>query len=276
MTNEKKQQIIELLKDKEVADSIGVMSEGLVKLFESIPADEPEEKKPYDPGFWAPTADERYYKTPCTYVSGNARAWLDIIETLDDINLACRIPQGILDVLNKHESIFADIVDVEGAANCFARQVFPEELPENVRERHTTATFLITCDRGISHELVRHRAASFSQQSTRYCKANKNGEIEVIKPSELKIPDEDFMKSVSDVDEYYEGLTECAKIPPQTARYVLPTCLATKLYMTMTLERWRDFLKLRTSTAAHPDMRVIAKQIQRQLFPDEIGGGNAD
>lgn len=62
MTNEKKQQIIELLKDKEVADSIGVMSEGLVKLFESIPADEPEEKKPYDPGFWLPKADERYYE----------------------------------------------------------------------------------------------------------------------------------------------------------------------------------------------------------------------
>ena len=80
----------------------------------------------------------------------------------------------------------------------------------------------------------------------------------------------------ADVDEYYEGLTECAKVPPQTARYVLPTCLATKLYMTMTLERWRDFLKLRTSLAAHPDMRVIAKQIQRQLFPDEIGDSNAD
>ena len=62
MTNEKKQQIIELLKDKEVADSIGVMSEGLVKLFESIPADAPEEKKPYDPGFWMPKADERYYE----------------------------------------------------------------------------------------------------------------------------------------------------------------------------------------------------------------------
>lgn len=62
MTNEKKQQIIELLKDKEVADSIGVMSEGLVKLFESIPADEPEENKPYDPGLWLPKADERYYE----------------------------------------------------------------------------------------------------------------------------------------------------------------------------------------------------------------------
>lgn len=62
MTNEKKQQIIELLKDKETADAIGVISEGLVKLFESIPADEPEEKKPYDPGFWLPKADERYYE----------------------------------------------------------------------------------------------------------------------------------------------------------------------------------------------------------------------
>ena len=62
MTNEKKQQIIELLKDKETADAIGVISEGLVKLFESVPADEPEEKKPYDPGLWFPEADERYYK----------------------------------------------------------------------------------------------------------------------------------------------------------------------------------------------------------------------
>lgn len=66
MTNKKKQQIIELLKDKEVADSIGAMSEGLVKLFESIPADEPEEKKPYDPGLWLPKADERYYEAVVT------------------------------------------------------------------------------------------------------------------------------------------------------------------------------------------------------------------
>lgn len=66
MTNEKKQQIIELLKDKETADAIGVISEGLVRLFESIPADEPEEKKPYDPGLWLPKADERYYETVVT------------------------------------------------------------------------------------------------------------------------------------------------------------------------------------------------------------------
>lgn len=68
MTNKKKRQIIELLKDKEVADSIGAMSEGLVKLFESIPADEPEEK-PYNPGFWFPERNERYYKA-ASYANG--------------------------------------------------------------------------------------------------------------------------------------------------------------------------------------------------------------
>lgn len=66
MTNKKKQQIIELLKDKETADAIGVISEGLVKLFESIPVDEPEEKKPYDPGFWLPETCGRYYETVVT------------------------------------------------------------------------------------------------------------------------------------------------------------------------------------------------------------------
>lgn len=66
MTNNKKQQIIELLKDKETADAIGVISEGLVKLFESVPTDEPEEKKPYDPGFWLPGTCGRYYEAVVT------------------------------------------------------------------------------------------------------------------------------------------------------------------------------------------------------------------
>lgn len=80
---------------------------------------------------------------------------------------------------------------------------------------------------------------------------------------------------LSSCDELYNDALEHTG-SPQIARSVLPTCLATRLYMTMTLERWRDFLKLRTSPAAHPDMRVIAEQIQRQLFPDEIGDSNAD
>lgn len=208
------------------------------------------------------------------YVSGNARAWANLIRVTGDF-AGTSLPPQIFEHFDNFPTLF-DIREYwetnreNQYLNFETRPVQPSELPDWARERHTTATFFITCDRGISHELVRHRTASFSQQSTRYCKANKSGEIEVIKPSGLKISGEEFMAS-ADVDEYYEGLTECAKVPPQTARYVLPTCLATKLYMTMTLERWRDFLKLRTSPAAHPDMRVIAEQIQRQLFPDESG-----
>lgn len=76
MNNEKKQQIIELLKDKEVADSIGVISEGLVKLFESIPADKPEEKKPYDPGFWVPKSGSRFYEAGFVDNGAYARSYV--------------------------------------------------------------------------------------------------------------------------------------------------------------------------------------------------------
>lgn len=218
--------------------------------------------------------DPRGEKHRRHFVSGNARAWNNVFNFLNGTVWALGVPECVIKALSAYPALF----DVQPWEQCQwrlsdikdyrATVVMPSQLPAWARERHTTATFFITCDRGISHELVRHRAASFSQQSTRYCKANKSGEIEVIKPSGLKISDEEFMASAS-VDEYYEGLTECANVPPQTARYVLPTCLATKLYMTMTLERWHEFFKLRTAPAAHPDMQVIAKRMRAQLFPKE-------
>lgn len=197
------------------------------------------------------------------YASGNARAWLDLLSFASEYNgMGVCVPRGIIDALCRHKSIFGEMADVKGAYSGICVQRMPEQLPQDVWERHTTATFLITCDRGISHELVRHRAASFSQQSTRYCKANKNGEIEVIEPSGI-----DMIKysryALDEIERAYDSLLDFS---PQIARCILPTCLATKLYMTMTLERWRDFLALRTSPAAHPDMRVIAEQIQAQLF----------
>mgnify|MGYP002521920141 CR=1 FL=1 len=198
------------------------------------------------------------------YVSGNARAWINFITVLNKDGSANRhIPHDIIKTLSQYHSIFADIADVAGA-NAPARQIFPEQLPQDVWERHTTATFFITCDRGISHELVRHRAASFSQQSTRYCKANNDGEIEIIKPSS-KNTVEQARWAFDEIEWAYDNMLVNGT-KPQTARCILPTCLATRLYMTMTIERWRDFLALRTSPAAHPDMRVIAEQIQAQLF----------
>ncbi len=217
------------------------------------------------------------------FVSGNVRAWNNMFNSLS-AGSWIGFPECVLEALPVYPALFdtqrwkRKLRSSSGTKDFKATVVLPSRLPKWARERHTTATFFITCDRGISHELVRHRAASFSQQSTRYCKANKNGEIEVIAPHgheegwRVSLERNCFLSSC---DELYNDALEHTG-SPQIARSVLPTCLATRLYMTMTLERWRDFLKLRTSPAAHPDMRVIAEQIQRQLFPDEIGDSNAD
>lgn len=224
------------------------------------------------------------------FVSGNVRAWNTVFDYTS--KLYDSIPMCVIEALNAYPTLFDvepwkkqantykiyNVRDPHGGKEYKANVIPPSQLPKWAYEQHTTATFLITCDRGISHELVRHRTASFSQQSTRYCKANKSGEIEVIAPHgheegwRVSLERNSFLSSCDEL--YNEALERTGS--PQIARSVLPTCLATKLYMTMTLERWRDFLKLRTSPAAHPDMRVIAKQIQRQLFPDEIGDSNAD
>lgn len=210
------------------------------------------------------------------YISGNARAWSNLIKVLGDFG-GVSLPDQIFESLGNFPALF-DIREYReknhdnSLMGYNLRLLRPSELPDWARERHTTATFLITCDRGISHELVRHRAASFSQQSTRYCKANKNGEIEIIKPSGDDIANVielvDLMEALRKVDEEYSNVLDLG-VKPQAARCILPTCLATKLYMTMTIERWRDFLKLRTASNAHPDMRVIAEQIKKQLFAGE-------
>lgn len=226
--------------------------------------------------------DPRGEKHRRHFVSGNARAWNNVFNFLNGTVWALGVPECVIKALSAYPALF----DVQPWERCQwrlsdvkdyrATVVMPSQLPAWTRERHTTATFFVTCDRGISHELVRHRAASFSQQSTRYCKANKSGEIEVVKPSDLSDLDVCYgVLALHTAELVYNDMLKNG-MKPQIARCVLPTCLATRLYMTMTLERWRDFLKLRTSPAAHPDMRVIAEQIQRQLFPDEIGDSNAD
>lgn len=209
------------------------------------------------------------------FVSGNARAWNKVFNFLNMTVWTSGVPKCVIEALSAYPALF----DVQpwkqhqwrlpDAKDFRAAVVMPNQLPAWARERHTTATFFITCDRGISHELVRHRVASFSQQSTRYCKANKSGEIEVVKPSDLSDLDVCYgVLALHNAESIYNDMLKNG-MKPQIARCVLPTCLATKLYMTMTLECWHEFFKLRTAPAAHPDMQIIAKRMQAQLFPKE-------
>ena len=140
----------------------------------------------------------------------------------------------------------------------------PSRKHESVLE-HASAGFLIQTDRGISHELVRHRIASYSQSSTRYCRFKD--EITVIKPSTLAEygPSYDgWEEACLRAETCYNTMTGFGE-QPEIARSVLPTCLATEVVMTANFREWRHFLNLRLAPSAHPDMRVVAGLIRDQL-----------
>ncbi len=133
---------------------------------------------------------------------------------------------------------------------------------------HGVASLRIVCDRGISHEIVRHRLASYSQASTRYCNYSKNRfgeEIRVIVPCTMKYENKALWQSVVEQSEkvYLQLLQQGES--PQVARSVLPTCLATELVMTANFREWRHFLELRCAPQAHPDMREIADKVKAIL-----------
>lgn len=130
---------------------------------------------------------------------------------------------------------------------------------ESVLE-HYNVTFRFVCDRGVSHELVRHRIQSVSQESTRYCNYGHAGEIAVIAPcrlSEGTVPYALWEQSCKQAEKAYMNLL-ASGVKPETARSVLPTSLKTEVICTMNLRELRHFLRLRTSKAAHPDMRLLA------------------
>jgi thymidylate synthase (FAD) len=149
---------------------------------------------------------------------------------------------------------------------------------------HVSMTVRIICDRGVSHEIVRHRIASYSQESTRYCTygdGKRAGEVTFIRPC--------FWEEGSYLFKIWESQMRAAEscyasllangATAQQARSVLPNSLKTEIVMTANLREWRHFFKLRTSVAAHPQMREIAipmlKEFQR-LIPvvfDDIQTG---
>lgn len=128
---------------------------------------------------------------------------------------------------------------------------------------HFSFTVKFICDRGVSHEIVRHRIASFCQESTRYCNYSNDkfdNEITVIKPNffdeNTKAYKSWFYSCCFAEKNYFYLLKQGCT--PQEARAVLPNSLKTELVMTANVREWRHFLKLRTAPVAHPQMREIA------------------
>lgn len=138
-------------------------------------------------------------------------------------------------------------------------------------DKHTYITYRITCDRGVSHELVRHRRFSFAQESTRYVNYAKNTNMLFIEPADYDNWDNfirtEFVQAISDSEIHYKNLIELG-CTPQLARAALPNAIKTEVVMTGNLENWKHFLDLRyyeTTGKAHPDMKRIATMIHDDL-----------
>ena len=139
---------------------------------------------------------------------------------------------------------------------------------------HAAASIKFVCDRGVTHELVRHRIVSYAQESTRYCNYGKNKfdkSIGVIKPP-FKMPESSeviWRKAMANAESYYLQLIDNGE-PPELARSVLPICLKTEIVTTCNLREWRHIFTLRTSKYAHPQIRkmmIIALGIMQSQCP---------
>lgn len=126
---------------------------------------------------------------------------------------------------------------------------------------HVSITVRFICDRGVTHELVRHRLASYTQESTRYCNYSKLGVTFIEPPWGLS----DFDKLIlSQMEEYYNTKIKLGQTPQQ-ARYFLPNGLKTEIVTTANLREWRHILRLRTHKTAHPQMRELMIPLLRKL-----------
>lgn len=147
---------------------------------------------------------------------------------------------------------------------------------------HSSLSVKFTVDRGVSHELVRHRIASFAQESTRYCNYANNkfgGECTYINimpgmhldtkmknmsEEELNAVYDEWVLAMEDAEKHYMRMLEIGATP-QIARSVLPNSTKTEITITANYREWRNFFKLRVPKTAHPQMREVTIELLKEL-----------
>lgn len=140
---------------------------------------------------------------------------------------------------------------------------------ESVLE-HEKITVRFVCDRGVSHEIVRHRIASYSQESTRYCNYSKDkfgNELTFIRPLFWAEDSEEYAlwkSSMQQVEDSYNKLIAMGA-KAEEARSILPNSIKTEIAVTMNLREWRHFFRLRTSQRSHPQMREVACELLEKM-----------
>lgn len=147
---------------------------------------------------------------------------------------------------------------------------------------HSALSVKFTVDRGVSHEIVRHRIASFAQESTRYVNysldkfGNKINVIDIkdgisldnkmknMDVSTIELVIQEWLLAMEDAEKHYMKMMNLGATP-QIARSVLPNSTKTEITITANYREWRNFFKLRVPTTAHPQMREVTIPLLREL-----------
>lgn len=224
------------------------------------------------------------------YISGNVRAFRDAVRkssTFRDLFYRLKNKNKYLELLLSFPKAPVDFYrDVEGYDIEIINPKDMADVSDYDILCHTPQTVRFICDRGVSHELVRHRELSFSQESTRYCNYGEGGEITFIIPPWVKIEEntevitcaytgkfEDIpsfewashMRSSKAV--YNDFINDGMK--PQDARSVLPNSLKTEVVVTGSLKQWVHFFNLRalgTTGKPHPQMIELAEPLLEVFY----------
>ena len=230
-------------------------------------------------------------------VSGNIRAWRDFIRMCQIVGFA--LPEWLHNAFYDNPAFFD--LGLEPLQGEF-KQLQRDDLTPEEQHIHLAETVLFTCSRAISHELVRHRALSPTQESQRYCNYSKGkfgGEVTFIEPEYYKLvikesyyeePDLSYVaahgieyayhngggrfglsdeaatwfNSVANAEKAYMELLNMG-MQPQQAREVLPNSTKTEVVMTGTVGEWIHFFNLRCAEDAHPEMRRLAKPLRTEF-----------
>lgn len=203
-------------------------------------------------------------------VSGNMRAWRDLVKAY--IATFKFLPRYLHGIVRTYPLFFAEyqVYTPEVFFNDILQPIEVSDLNNYERRIHQDVTVKFICDRGVSHEIVRHRVASFAQESTRYCNYSQDKfgrEITVVRPSwcaENTAVYDTWMLGCEAAESDYFALLDDG-CTPQEARSVLPNSLKTEVVVTMNLDSWRHFFTLRCSPAAHPDMKEVA-DMTKEMF----------
>lgn len=210
----------------------------------------------------------------CLYCGGTS--WKILPSSHKFVSMILKAERKAKIIKLTREALEGVTVNVEEMAEPIVEEIihYMEENPahESVIE-HSSATVMFTSNRGFTHELVRHRLAAFTQESTRYCDYDKGKfgkELTVLQPPAYTAEGAhvqglaEWQEAVNDAQRHYQQLRKYG-FAPQIARGVVPHDLKADIAITANFREWRHVFKMRDSKNAHPDMRQLMAPLHEEF-----------